>query len=160
MTDDALSDERDLADALAERALARAAGSLAAAAVVLGVLAAVFLVLADGALDVRSLPQVVLLSAGQVVGLALAALALTRLRSVRSVPGGGPSAAAVTAAVLDRVVVAVPVGGAVVAVVLVVVLAPRTTAALSAVVGLALLAQLSVLAAVLRRPLRRAARAP
>lgn len=150
---------RDLADALAERALTRTAGGLAAGGVVLGVMAALFLVLADSRLDAGSAPQVVMLSAGQVAALAVAGIALARLRSVRRQPGHGPVAAASAARLVDRLAVAVPVVGAVIGATLVVTVTPRVTSLFSVVVSLAVLAQLSVLAAVLRRGLRRAARA-
>lgn len=149
----------DLADALAERELARTAGGLAVGGVVLGAMAALFLVVAEGRLDAGSAPQVVVLGTGQLAALVLAGTAVVRLRAVRSRPGSGPAAAGSTAALLDRLVVAVPVAGSLAGAVLVAIVTPRVTSLFSVVVSLAVLAQLAVLAAVLRRGLRRAARA-
>lgn len=149
----------DLADALAERALARAAGGLAAAAVVLGTLAAVSLVLAEGAAPARTLPPVVLLTAGQLGGLAASAAALAGLRKVRSRPGTGPAVAKRTARLLDRFVVAVPVVGAALGAVVTAVTMPRAASLFVSLVTLLVLCQLAAVAVAVRGGLRRAAQA-
>jgi hypothetical protein len=165
--DDDLVDA-DLADALADRALGRIVSALAVGALALAVMALLFVLLADGALDERSLPQVLVLGAGWLVG-TVAAVAISRLlmslrSSVRAGRRGlGPQFAAAAVRWADRVVVGVPVLGALAAAVSVWLTTrsaptrPVATAVLSAAVGLAVVSQLAVLAAVQRVGLRRAA---
>ncbi len=152
--------EVDLADALAERALARAATGTATAGTALGALALVFVLLAGGRLDATSLPQLLVLGTGQLAGLAVAWTVSARLRAVRTSPGTGPGHASGAAGVLGRAVTAVPAVGAVLALGSIVVLTPRSASAFSAVLALALLTQLALVLHVLRRPLLRAARRP
>lgn len=151
----------DLADALADGALGRIVSALAVGALALSVMALLFVLLADGALDERSLPQVLVLGAGWVVG-TVAAVAISRLlMSLRSSVraghrGRGPESAAAAVRWADRVVVGVPVLGGLAAAVSVWLTRPVATAVLSAAVGLAVVSQLAVLAAVQRQGLRRA----
>jgi len=153
-------DGEGLSDALAARALARVVTGAAAAGFALGLLALVFVLLADGRLDATSLPQVLVLGTGQVVGLVVASAAATRLRAVRAVPGTGPGHASGAARTAGRAVVVASVVGVVLAVGSIVVLTPRSASAFSAVLGLALLSQLALVLHVLRRALVRAARRP
>lgn len=155
-------DDIDLADALADRALGRIASALAVGSLAVAVMALLFVLLADGALDERSLPQVLVLGAGWLVG-TVAAVAISRLlMSLRSEVdagrrGHGPEFAAAAVRWADRVVVGAPVLATVAAAVSVSLERPVVTAVLSAAVALAVVSQLAVLAAVQRRGLRRAA---
>ena len=150
----------ELADALAERALARAATGAATAGCALGLLALAFVLLAHGRLDATSLPQLLVLGTGQVVGLVVAWSASSRSRAVRASPGTGPGHASGAARVLGRAVVVAPAVGAVLAVGSILGLTPRSASAFSAVLALALLTQLALVLHVLRRPLVRASRRP
>lgn len=149
----------DLVVALAERALARATLGAAVTGVVLGLLAAGFLVMSGNRLDATTLPVVVLAMIGQLGGLAGAAACAVRLRRLRA--GGRPRDLARGAQhslrLLARAVLAV---GAGTAVLLVVLLDPLGSAVLASVLGAGLLAQVVVVLTVLRRPLGRASRAP
>ena len=156
MSDDVV----DLADALAERALARAVAACAACALVLGVLALAFVTLADGRLDATSLPQVAVLAVGQVAGLVLAWTLSQRLRAVRAGRGSGPGHASGAALAARRTVVAVPVVGLAVAAACTVLLEPRSTSAFSGLLAVALLGQLPLVLHLQRRGLRLAARPP
>lgn len=152
----------DLADALADRALGRASSSLAIGAVALALMSLLFLQLAGGEPDARSLPQVVILGIGHLGGLLVAVACFVLLRRLRSAvdagrSGTGPDAAAEGAAWLGRLVVGVPVTAVAAAVALLVTMRPLATAVLSVAVGLAVVSQLAVLAAVQRSGLRRAA---
>ena len=160
-------DDRDdrrpvaLADALAARALGRAAAGAATAGCALGVLALAFVLLADGRLDATSLPQLLVLGTGQVVGLVVAASAATRLRAVGAAPGGtGPGHASGAAVAVGRAVVVAAVVGAVLGVGSIAALTPRSASAFSAVLAMALLSQLVLVLHVLRRGLVRASRRP
>ncbi len=152
----------ELADALADRALSRAGGSLALGSLALAVLSLVFLLLADGALDARSLPQVIVFGIGELGGLAAAGVCFMLLRRLRRQVdagslGSGPDAAEVAQVTVGRLVVGLPVMCGAAAVVLAVTLRPVATAVLSATVAMAIVSQLAVLAAVQRSGLRRAA---
>lgn len=156
MSDDVV----DLADALAERALARTVAASAGCAVVLGVLALAFVQLAGGRFDATSAPQVAVLAVGQVAGLVLAWTTSRRLRAVRDARGTGPGHASGAAVTAGRAVVAVPAVGLLVGVVATVALTPRSTAAFSALLAVFLLGQLPLLLHLQRRGLLRAARPP
>lgn len=153
-------DAVDLADALAERALARTVVAGAGGAVVLGVLALAFVQLADGRLDATSAPQVAVLAVGQVSGLVVAWSTSRRLRAVRAARGSGPGHASGAAVGVGRTVVTVPAVGLLVGVATTAAFAPRSTAAFSALLALALLGQLPLLLHLRRRGLLRAARPP
>ena len=150
------SEDLDLADALAERALGRATSAAAVAGLAMGTLALLFLVMAGGRLDARSLPPLLVLGIGQLAGLVAAAGGVTRLRAVRSVAGTGPGHAAGAAGLLRRLLVGTAVLAAVVAAASVVALRPVVTAAFSALLALALLAQFLIVIFVQRRALLRA----
>lgn len=155
MTDD----DEDLLSAVTERALARAVLGSAGTGLLLGVLAAAFLVLSSSRVDATTVPVVVLLLAGQAGALAGAAAAAVGLRRVRA--GHEPRrAAGVAQRTLRQLAVAVVAVGAVIAVAMPLLLQPRGTAALMSAVGLGVLAQVAVVLTVLRRPLQRVARAP
>ena len=157
---DAQDDRVALADALAARALGRAAAGGATAGCALGVLALAFVLLADGRLDATSLPQLLVLGTGQVVGLVVAASAATRLRAVGAAPGTGPGHASGASRTVGRAVLVGAVVGAVLGVGSIVALTPRSTSAFSAVLAMALLSQLVLVLHVLRRGLVRASRRP
>lgn len=148
----------DVADALADRALGRATLASALLGVALGVLATAFLVLSGSRTDATTLPVVVLLVAGQLAALVAAAGCGARLRGARRAPGSGPGQAAAAARMLDQALPVLVAVGAAVVVGAPVLLQPRATALLSAVVGAVVLAQAGVALALLRRPLRTAAR--
>lgn len=152
-------DEADLAMALAERALARAVLGTAAAGMLVGVVALLFLVLSQGRLDALTVPVVALAGTGQLTGLAAAAACAVRLREVRAgrVPQQRALAAQRSLRVLGQSAIAL---GAVLALVLVVLLDPTGRAVVGAAVGGGLLAQVVVALTVLRGPLGRASRAP
>ncbi len=135
--------------------LARASLGLSLGGVVLGLFAVGALVTAGGRLGATSLPPVLLLGVGQVGGLVGAAGCAVRIRPVLS--GGVAPHVAAAAAVrsLDRLLPAVAAVAALTAAAMPVLLRPAPTAAFSALVSLALVAQLLVLVAVLRAPLRR-----
>jgi hypothetical protein len=152
----------ETADALADRALSRAGASLAVGSLALAVLSLLFLLLADGALDARSLPQVVVFGIGELGGLAVAAVCFTLPRRPRRQVdagslGSGPDAADIAQITVGRLVVGLPVVCGAAAVVLAVTLRPVSTAVLSAAVAMAIASQLAVLAAVQRSGLRKAA---
>lgn len=153
-------ERQELADALASRALGRLAIGAATAGSALGLLALVFVLLADGRLDATSLPQLLVLGTGQVTGLVVAATAVGRLRAVRGTPGSGPGHASGAARTVGRAVVVAAAVGAVLAAGSIVAVTPRSASALSAVLALALLSQLAVVLHVLRLALGRAARRP
>jgi hypothetical protein len=150
----------DLADALAERALARTVAAGAGCAVVLGVLALAFVQLAGGRFDATSAPQVAVLAVGQVAGLVVAWTTSRRLRAVRAARGTGPGHASGAAVGVGRAVVGVPAVGLLVGAAATVALEPRSTAAFSALLAVALLGQLPLLLHLQGRALRRAARPP
>jgi hypothetical protein len=154
----AREDGEALADALALRALGRLATGAAGAGTALGLLALVFVLLAGGRLDATSLPQLVVLGAGQVAGLYLAAEGFFRSRRVGALPGSGPGEAAAAAFTLSRAVVVVPAMGLALALGSIAVLTPRSASAFSAALALALLVQLTLVLHVLRRGLARAGR--
>lgn len=145
----------DLAEAVLRRAVGRVARGSAACGVALGVLALAFLLTAGGPHGATVLPQVVMLSFGQVLALTCAALAAHALRRLAAV---GPGRAA---ARLDRqltVAVTALAGGApVLGAVFLLTLRPLGTAALSVVLSLAILAQLALVLTTLRGRVRRAA---
>ena len=138
--------------------LARASLGLSVGGVVLGLFAVGALVSAGGRLDATSLPPVLLLGIGQVGGLVAAAGCAVRVAPVRrgAVPPHLAAAAAVRS--LDRLLPAVALVASLSAAAMPVLLRPAATAAFAALVSLALVAQLLVLVAVLRAPLRREAR--
>lgn len=146
-----------LADALASRALGRLATGSAIAGCALGLLALVFVLLADGRLDATSLPQLLVLGTGQVVGLVVTATAVARLRAVRAAPGTGPGHASGAARTVGRAVVVASVVGVVLAGSSIAALTPRSVSAFSAVLALALLSQLALVLHALRQALLRAA---
>ena len=150
------SDDLDLADALAERALGRATSAAAVAGLAMGTLALLFLVMAGGTLDARSIPPMLVLAIGQLAGLVAAGAGVTRLRAVRSQPGTGPGHAAGAAVVLRRVLVGTSLLALAIAIVSVIVLRPFVTAAFSALLALAILTQFLLVLFVQRRVLLRA----
>lgn len=154
------SDDIELADALAERALGRATAAVAVAGLVMGTLALLFVVMTDGAVDERSLPPLLVLGVGQVAGLVAAGGCATRLRAVRRVPGTGPGHAAGAAVLLRQVQLATLALGGLAGLFGVVALRPIVTAAFSAVLALALLSQFVLVLHTQRRGLLRAARRP
>lgn len=145
-----------LADALAERALGRATATAALAGLLMGTLALLFLVMAGGTLDARSIPPVLVLGIGQLTGLVAAGAGVTRLRAVRFEPGTGPGQAAGAADLLRRLVVGTSVAAASVGVGCTLTLRPFATAAFSAVLAFALLTQFLLVLFVQRRVLLRA----
>jgi hypothetical protein len=154
--------DAEIADALADRALSRAVSSLAVASFALVVMALLFLVMSGGTLDARSLPQVVLLLTGHLAGVSVAAACLRSLRRLRvqvddGSAGSGPAAAGAAVPWLSRLVVGVPLLSVVAVVVLAATVPPLSETVLSGAVGLAVVSQLSVLAAVQRSGLLRAA---
>lgn len=148
----------ELADAVAVRALVRCGATLALAAACLAVLALLFLRLSGGEAGSRSLPQLVVFGWTGLVCLLGAGGCLLRWRATRRAAGSGPGHAAAAARLVGRVVVAVPGGSLALAAVGVAGTTPRSEALLSAVVALAVVAQVALLAVVLRLSLRRAAR--
>lgn len=144
-----------LADGVAVRALTRCAAVMAIAAACLAVMSLLFLRLADDELGARSLPQIVVLGWGQVVALGAAVGCTARARAVRLTPGTGPGHAAGAGRLLGHVVLAAPVGAGLLAAACVVTLTPRAESLLSAVLALAVVAQVAVLALVQRGLLRR-----
>ncbi|MFP5334731.1 MAG: hypothetical protein ACLGIV_05390 [Actinomycetes bacterium] len=152
-------DSGDLLMAVTERALARAVLGAAVAGAAAGAIATAFLVVSSGRVGAGTLPVVVLLLLGQTAGLVAAAGAALRLRRVRA--GDDPrGAAAATDRALRVTVTATTVAAGLLAAGMPVLLEPRATAALTSAVGLGVLAQVCVVLTVLRRPLRRVARAP
>ena len=138
--------------------LARASSGLSLGGIVLGLFAVGALVSAGGRLDASSLPPVLLLGIGQVGGLVGAAGCALRVPPVRNGTVAPHTAAAAAVRSLDRLLPAVAVVAALSAAAMPVLLRPVSTAAFAALVSLALVAQLLVLVAVLRAPLRREAR--
>ncbi len=151
------SGDLDLADALAERSLGRATSAAAVAGLAMGTLAILFLVMARGALDARSIPPLLVLGIGQLAGLVAAGGGVTRQRAVRAEPGTGPGHAAGAANLLRRLLVGTGVLAAAVGLGSVFALKPLATAAFSALLALALLAQFLLVLFVQRRALLRAA---
>jgi hypothetical protein len=150
-------DDLDLADALAERALGRATAAGAVAGLAMGTLALLFVVMAGGDLDERSLPQLLVLGVCQVAGLVTAGRCVARLRAVRSAPGTGPGHAAGAAVMLRRLLVGTTALGAALGLLGVIVLRPIVTAGFSALLAVALLSQFVLVLEVQRRGLLRAA---
>jgi hypothetical protein len=142
--------------AVAARGLSRATLGAAAGGVLLGMFALAVLATGPG-LTAGTLPAFALLALGQAGGLTAAAACAVRLAAVRRGRPGAPAAAA-AARSLDLLVPTLAVSGLGLAVLTTAVAETRAVAAFSAVVGLALLAQLLVLLVSLRRPLRRASR--
>lgn len=153
-------DEHDgpvaLADALADRALRRAGAATTVGGFVLGALALIFLLLAEGRVDAGSLPQVFILGTGQVTGLVLGLRCQLAARRLRSEPGAGPSRARTAAGVVRRGMVTMALVAGAVALWSLVVLRPFTAAALSVAIGSALVAQFMILVHLQRRALLRA----
>lgn len=150
------SDDPGLAAAVAERALARTARGAALGGCALGLLALAFLFIADGTLDARSIPQLLLLGLGQLVGLGAAGLAVLAIRHCRV----GHDAILQTrqaASRLFRAIQVLTIGSAGIAVGCLAVLRPFTITALSVVLSLAIVAQLALVLVALRGRLRRAA---
>lgn len=155
-----LPDDPELVDAFADRALGRAANAVALGSAALTVMATLFVVLTGGTPGAGSVPQLVILSAGAVVGLTVSAALLHRLRRLRAevdagAVGVGPGAAADGAVWLARLVVVAPVVAALAALGVLVSVRPFATAVVSCAVGIAVVSQLAVLGAVQRSSLRR-----
>ena len=152
-------DGRDLAGALAQRALARATLGAGLAGAVLGVIALGFLLMANSRLDALTAPVTALAAVGQLAGLTAAARCAVELRRLRA--GAPPQEAAAAAHRFLRGLAPVTLAAAaVVAVVLVLSLEPFSSALLGTALGFGLLAQAVVVITVVRGPLRRAARIP
>lgn len=148
-----------LAEALALRALVRATAATALTGVVAGLLATTFLALSGSRLDATTVPVVTQLLAGQLAGLAAAAACARRLRALRAGRTSGPRAAGGAAHDLDRLLPVLVAAAGVLLVALPFVVRPAGAALLSSVIGAGVLAQVVVVIAVARGPLRRAARA-
>lgn len=157
---DAADELTSLADALADRALRRAGTAATVGGFLLGALALVFLVLAQGRLDESSLPQVFILGTGQVAGLVLGAHCQLSARALAAERGAGQQRSLAAAAVVRRTLVTVLLVAGTVAVWSLVTMRPFTAAALSVAIGLALLSQFVVLMVVQRRGLLRAGPRP
>ncbi|GAB2690594.1 hypothetical protein [Thalassiella azotivora] len=160
--------DAELLDAWVDRAIGRAATAVAVGTAALAVMAALFVVLADGSLDAGTGPQVWSLTAGVALGLVVGGALHGLLRRLRAATdadrvGIGPTVAASAVTWLNRLVVGAPVvatlGSAGYLLASGALSGGRTTTVLlSCAVGIAVVAQLGVLGALQRVPLRRAAR--
>ena len=157
---DAADELTSLADALADRALRRAGTAATIGGFLLGALALIFLVLAQGRLDETSLPQVLLLGTGQLAGLVLGVRCQLSARALSGERGTGQGRALAAAGLLRRGLLVTGLVAGVVAGWSLLTLRPFTAAALSVAIGSALLSQFVVLLLAQRRGLLRAGPRP
>jgi hypothetical protein len=154
--------EAGLAVALTDRALSRTIGGGLVCACVTACLALIFVLVNDGRLDVRALPQVLVLGVAHLAGIACAAAGLRLQRRLRRLPSTAEDReagdiATRAAVFVGRVVLIAPFPAVAIGVGCLLWLRPTVVAALSVTVALAIAAQAMIVLHVQRRALVRAA---
>ncbi len=151
-----------LALALTDRALSRTISGGLVGACAAAALALVFVLVNEGRLDVRALPQVLILGVANLAGIACSARCLRLQRRIRRLPATAADReageiASSAATFVGRVVLVAPLLAVAVGAMCLALLRPAVVAALSVTVSLAIAAQAMIVLHVLRRALVRAA---
>ena len=154
--------EAGLAIALTDRALSRTISGGLVCACAAAALALVFVLVNEGRLDVRALPQVLVLGVANLAGIACSADCLRLQRRLRRLPVTAEDRqvgeiATSAATFVGRVVLVAPLVAVAVGAGCLALLRPVVVAALSVTVSLAIAAQAMIVLHVLRRALVRAA---